>query len=322
MRSFRRWWGRPQTPALGVDIGVGGVRVIELARRGRDVQIMHYGYQTLPAGAIRDGSIVLYDEVCVALQEALRCSGSRVQAAALALPASAVIKKIVSLPAQSNEDELEIQVEAEAMALLPVAREEIAVDFAVLGPSTQQPNAVDVMLVAARQEKIVERTELARSVGLKPAIIDIESQALLAAMHMMLSPSEIAPELLLGVLHIDTEQAYAYFIQGESLLFERQLGSTVARKEATATETICQEFSRAFQLSQTAGGINSLHHIYLLGAVPADLKNALAQRLSIGVSILNPWQAFSVSTALAVGDEEHPSACILACGLASRRFDP
>jgi type IV pilus assembly protein PilM len=232
-----------------------------------------------------------------------------------------VIKKTLSLPTQSTEDELEMHVEAEAMALLPVAREEIGVDFAVMGPSAQQVDAVDVMLVAARQEKISERAELALSVGLRPQIIDVESQALMSAIGLMVRSSDPTADRLLGVIQIENDQVHAYFMQGEALVFERHLGSLLARKEAGSVESICQEFNRAFQLSQTSAGQASLHHIYLLGPVPADLQSALAQRMSVAVSALDPWQQLAVKPGVMSDNQEHPSACMLVCGLALRSFD-
>ena len=321
MLSFHRWWGRTTIPVVGVDISASGVRVMELAPSGRHVQIAHYAHQRLPAGAIREGSVVMRDAVCDALRDALRESGSRLRHAALALPASAVIKKTLSLPAQSTEDELEMHVEAEAMALLPVAREEIGVDFAVMGPSFQQVDAIDVMLVAARQEKINERAELALAVGLKAQIIDVESQALMSAIGLMVRSSDPAADGLLGVIQIESDQVHAYFMQGEALVFERYLGSLLLRKEASAVEAICQEFNRAFQLSQTSAGQASLHHIYLLGTAPADLQSALAQRMSVAVSAIDPWQQLAVKPGVMSDDHEHPSACTLVCGLALRRFD-
>jgi type IV pilus assembly protein PilM len=78
---------------LGVDIGNSGVRVMELALHGRQLQIAHYAHCQLPPGAIRDGSVVMREEIAESLHHALRESGSQVRHAALALPPSAVIKK-------------------------------------------------------------------------------------------------------------------------------------------------------------------------------------------------------------------------------------
>lgn len=321
MHAFRRWWGRASTPMLGVDIGNSGVRVMELVRAGRQLQIAHYAHRRLPPGAIRDGSVVMHEEIAESLHDALRESGSQLRHAALALPPSAVIKKILSLPALSGDDELELHIESEATALLPVAREELGVDFAVVGPSTHQPDSIDVLLVAARQEKINERVELVTAIGLKPLIMDVESNALLAAVSLMLRSTDIPPQALLGVLHIEAEQVYAYFIQDGSLVFERQLGSPLARKESDVVETLSQEFSRAYQLSQTASGSAGLHHVYLLGAAAADLQSILSMRLSVGVSPLDPWQQLPAKPGVSAGEHEHPSACALVCGLALRGFD-
>lgn len=306
---------------LGVDIGNSGVRVMELALHGRQLQIAHYAHCRLPPGAIRDGSVVMREEIAESLHLALRESGSQLRHAALALPPSAVIKKILTLPSLTGDDELELHIENEATALLPVAREELGVDFAVIGPSPHQVDSIDVLLVAARQEKINERIELVTAIGLKPLIMDVESNALLAAVCLMLRSSELPPNALLGIVHIEAEQVYAYFIQDGSLVFERQLSSSLTRKEADAIETLSQEFSRAYQLSQTASGSAALHHVYLLGAAPAHLQHVLSTRLSVGVRTLDPWQQLPAKSGVGVGEHEHPSACALACGLALRGFD-
>ena len=52
---------------LGVDIGNSGVRVMELALHGRQLQIAHYAHCRLPPGAIRDGSVVMREEVAESL---------------------------------------------------------------------------------------------------------------------------------------------------------------------------------------------------------------------------------------------------------------
>ena len=316
MRSFGRWWGQAQVPMLGVDIAAGGVRVVEL-RRGRHPRVAHYAHRPLPQGAIRDGGVVMRDAVCDALSEALRDSGSRLRHAALALPTGSVITKSLTFPAGLNDDELEMQVEAEADASLPFARDEIGIDFATLGPSASQPDAIDVMLVAARKEKIDERTSLAEAVGLKPLIVDVESHALMSAVALFDVERGAPSPQLIAVLQLDTDRSHCFFMLDGALLYERELGQSLAK--AAASDGICQEFKRAFQLFQTATGHVELHQLYLLGAVPAELPGALAQRLDVQVSLPDPLSHWSDSARPAT--DEHPSASMLACGLAMRSFD-
>ena len=44
----------------------------------------------------------------------------------------------------------------------------------MVGPSATNDDYVDVMLVAARKERIDERLALAEAAGLRPVVIDLE----------------------------------------------------------------------------------------------------------------------------------------------------
>jgi type IV pilus assembly protein PilM len=320
MLSFGRWWGRAQTPVLGVDIGAGGVHVVELAR-ARPLRIAHYAHRTLPQGAIRDGAILLREAVCDALGDALRDSGSRLRHAALGLPAGAVIKKTLTLPLGLSEEELEMHVESEADASLPFARDEIGLDFEVVGTGASQSDGIEVMLVAARKEKIDERTLLAEAAGLKPLIVDVESHALISAVAMFeagcAAPAP-TPQLI-AILQLDPDRSHCLFMQGGVLLYERELGSVLLKNEAAAIEAICQEFRRAFQLFQTATAFSELHKVYVTGAAPPDLPDAIAERMRVQVTLPDPLHHWSNGPAHESG--MHSSACMLACGLALRSFD-
>lgn len=305
-------------PVLGIDMGAGGVRVVELSR-GRKPRIAHYAHVALPPGAMRDGSIVMRDAVCDALRDALRNSGSRLRNSALALPASAVITKTLTLPRSLSEDELELQVEAEADASLPFARDEIGIDFDVIGPSASEPDSIEVALVAARQEKIDERTAIVEAVGLKPLIVDVETHALMSAIALFDVARDAPSPQLIAVLQLDPDRSHGFFMLDGVLLYERELGPALLKKETAAIDAICQEFERAFQLFQTATGHAELHHLYLLGAVPVELQPALSRRIGVPVSLPNPWLHWSGGTGQEV--DEHPSAWMLACGLALRSFD-
>ncbi len=180
-----RWLRRCPDPVLGIDIGAGGIHLVELDAPGWPLRVRHAGYEPLPQGALRDGSIVMQDEVAEALRRVVKSSGTRLRDAAIALSARAVMKKIVSLPEPLHEDDLEADVDAEAGANLPFERADIGIDFAVLGPTAGQEGFVDVMLVAARKEKIDERVALALSAGLQPRIVDIESHAAVSVIWLL-----------------------------------------------------------------------------------------------------------------------------------------
>jgi Tfp pilus assembly PilM family ATPase len=43
--------------------------------------------------------------------------------------------------------------------------------------------------------------------------------------------------------------------------------------------------------------------------------------MSVAVSALDPWQQLAVKPGVMSDNQEHPSACMLVCGLALRSFD-
>jgi len=151
---------------------------LELVREGKSFRVTHYAREPVPSGALRDGSFSQMDLLTESLRRALKRSGTRLRTAAMALPSGAVIKKILTLPASKYDEEMEIQVETEASQTLPFSLDEISLDFVTVGPSVAHEDHVDVMLVAARKERIDERLALADAVGLRPLVIDVESQVM------------------------------------------------------------------------------------------------------------------------------------------------
>lgn len=319
MFSFRRW-RHAHVPVLGVDLGVDAIRVVELAGRAAcwPLPIAHYAYRPLPRGAMRDGVVILHDEVAATLRDAVRASGSRLRDVALALPAGAAIKKPLTLPASLYEDDLELQVEIEAGETLPFPRDEIAIDFAVTGPSAPAADCVDVVLVAARRERIDERVSLAQSAGLKPVIVDIAAHALVSAITLADATGDAEPAALIAALWLEAERGQCLFMANGVLLYEREF-SLVAAADRSGVERICQEFDRSLQLFQTATTYGEPRQIYLVGVVSTALPAALRQRTGRPVMLPDPLQYWPGRHGLAVGDS--PSSSLLACGLALRSFD-
>jgi type IV pilus assembly protein PilM len=94
-------------------------------------------------GWIADGQIEKFDEVADAVRRLVVKSGTKTKSVAMAMPQSAVITKKISLPGGLREEDLELQVEAEANQYIPFSLDEVSLDFCVIGPSGD--TAGDVM---------------------------------------------------------------------------------------------------------------------------------------------------------------------------------
>lgn len=345
-RQCLRWFsGGRAAPLLGIDLSPAAVRVIELSDlRGRWC-VERYARSALPHGAIRDGHIANPSQVAQALSEALAQCGTQLRHAALALPSGLVIRKVLSVPDDLSDEELESQVEADAEDNLPFSLDELRLDFAVVGPSAGEQGKIDIMLVAARKEKINERLSLVEAAGLRPVAVDVESQALLEAVALhdwnasgrkLAAADGSAEQSDYALVQLGHDASQYSVIRAGQLVFERELSAglhkldqEISRRPEQAAafaeafhDVICQEIRRAMQLhASTADHVDTR---LLLLAGPTDrlpmLPAVIDDRLSVTVQLANPFGSMDFSPAV---DEERlqadASCCLVACGLAMLR---
>ena len=171
-------FSRQPAPLLGIDVSSSSVKLVELAKsKSGEWQLERCAIEPLEKGWITDGNIEKFDEVAEAVRRLVKKSGTRTKQVAMALPASAVITKKITLPAGLTELEMEVQVESEANQYIPFSLDEVSLDFCVIGPSVASPGDLDVLIAASRKEKVQDRQGLAEAAGLKPIVIDIEPYA-------------------------------------------------------------------------------------------------------------------------------------------------
>jgi type IV pilus assembly protein PilM len=330
MFSVGSWFRRHQIPLLGVDVSPDGIRIMELVREGKHFRVAHYAQEPVPSGALRDGSFSQMELLTESLRRGLKRSGTRLRTAAMALPSGAVIKKMMTLPAGMYDEEMEMQVETEASQTLPFSLDEISLDFFTVGASTNHEGYVDVMLVAARKERIDERLALAEAVGLRPVVIDVESQVMTESLALLKSEKTGNQGQPVVLLQLCSEGSHCYVIVNGLVIFEREIGLSLPRPDqdksraavASIKEAICQELTRALQLFSTSTQHPSVAHVYIAGsirALGADLAAFVEQRVSIPSSLPDPFAEMN-SPSLDIRLREDAPACLLACGLAMRSF--
>ena len=108
----------------------------------------------------------------------MKKSGTRVKTAACAVSGAAVITKVISMPSALSEDELETQIRLEADQYIPYPLEEVKLDFEVLGSSEREPDRVDVLLAASRNDNVEVLVAALETGGLIAKVVDVEAFAL------------------------------------------------------------------------------------------------------------------------------------------------
>ena len=157
---------KTQPPLIGVDISSTAVKLLQLARTGDRYRVEHYAVEPLPPNAVVEKNLVEVEAVGEAIRRAVARSGSRIKHAAAAVSGSSVITKVIPMPADLGEDDLESQIELEAVNYIPYPIEEVNLDFEVMGPMPGNSEMVQVLLAASRNERFFFTASFAISAAL------------------------------------------------------------------------------------------------------------------------------------------------------------
>jgi len=172
------WKKMIQRPLVGLDIGVSGIKAVELTSTSRGKRLVAYNRVPLPWGAITtEGEVKERDAVLSALKELFAFKGFSTKHVAVASFGSSIItKKIVierMAPAELKE---QLYWEAEQYIPFPVA--EVNLDFAILDTQTENAEQMEVLIVAAKKDFVQSLSGLLDEAGLKADVIDNPSFAL------------------------------------------------------------------------------------------------------------------------------------------------
>jgi type IV pilus assembly protein PilM len=350
-------FGQANPPLIGIDISTSGVRLVELTDAGKGaLRLERYASEPLPRGTVVDGNIENIEAVSEAVLRVWKKSGTKVRHVALGMPPAAVITKKIILPAGLAEDQLEVQVESEASQYIPFALDEVSLDFDVIGPAPNSPEDMEVMLAAARREKVEDRVAIAEAAGLTATVMDIESYAARSAAHRAIDELEGAAEGRIAALfQIGAQATHISVLQNGDTIYEReqpfggiQLTQDIVRayglsfEEAEARkkagdlpdnyagdllapflENAALEVTRAIQFFFTSTPYTRIDQIYLAGgcAQVAGLPDIIASRTKISSAVISPFKGMQLGPSVREQQLRHEApAYLVACGLALRRF--
>jgi len=349
--------GRKHPPLIGLDISSSSVKLVELNQtKSGELVLERFASEPFEKGWIADGQIEKFDEVADAVRRVVARSGTRTRHAALAMPQSAVITKKIMLPAGLREEELELQVEAEANQYIPFSLDEVSLDFCVIGPSPTSVGDIEVLIAASRKDRVQDRQGLAEAAGLHPVVLDIESHASRMAMGRLVAalPNE-GKDALVALFEIGADTTSLKVLRDDELLYDRdqsfggsQLTQLISRQYGFSFEeaeqkklsgdlpedyetgvltpfvdSLSQEIGRALQYFFTSTPHHKVHYVMLAGgtATLPGLKERVTDLTGFACMVVNPFENMSLGSAVRESklQREAPSY-LTACGLAMRRF--
>jgi type IV pilus assembly protein PilM len=206
-------------PMVGLDIGSSAVKAVVLRRGRGGWSLVAAGETPLPEGSLQEGSAAeptAVSEAVSQLFDSLRLRRARVAAA---LAGHAVIVKRLSLPAMS-EAELADAIPWEAEQYIPFDLSEVQLDYQVVNTGDPSKTSLDVLLVAAKRDRIDDRAGIITQTGHRPAVLDIEAFALANA-YQMNYPERTDP--LAALVHIGRGVTIVCLLEKGEPVFTRDI---------------------------------------------------------------------------------------------------
>lgn len=343
---------------IGLDMSSSAVKMVELASDGKNgYRVDRYAIEVLPRDVVADGNIVNLEAAAETIKRAWRKLATPTRLVAAALPASHVITKKIIVAAGQREEELELLVESEANQYIPFALDEVNLDFQVLGPAPSSPEELEVLIAASRKEKVEDRVAAIEAAGLKPAVMDVESYAVLSSLELIrkqlpedgngqiIALVDVGANVMNLTVLRDGQQLYAreqafggnQLTQDIARLYGMTFEEAEAEKRRNAlpdnyeaellqpfVESMALEVSRALQFFFTSTQFNKVDHIVLSGgcAVLPGSDEVIASRTQINTIVANPFADMVLSERVRANSLlADASSLMIACGLALRRFD-
>ena len=189
-------FSRKKDVVIGVDVSATAIKLVELSKKKKGYSLTAFANIPLPRDAIVENTVIDSIAVSQALLDAIEASGTKIRNTAIAVSGNALIVKVIQVPS-TTELELESQIMFEADQHVPFEIDDVYSDFQILGENEDDPEMMDVVLVACKREIVDDYQLVLSEAGLNTSCVDCAVFAI-----------ENAAEEL-GLLDLDSTEADA-----------------------------------------------------------------------------------------------------------------
>ena len=341
---------------VGLDIGSSAVKAVELKPAGKGFRVSAFATEPVPPDSIVDGAIIDGGAVADAIRRLFDRKTFKTKEVAASLSGNAVIVKKINLPVMT-EAELSESIYWEAEQYIPFDIQDVNLDYQILDPGTgpDSKGTMDVLLVAAKKEKIADYTNVISQAGRVPVVVDVDAFALQNAYEVNYAPQ---PGAIVVLLNAGASAININILSGDQSLFTRDISiggnayteavqkelalgfesAEHAKKGLAAsgvtyddvrpvlhamTENVLLEIQKTFDFFKATAASDRIDRILLSGGACAvdGFAQALEERFNAPVELFDPFKRIAFDGAkLGMTDPGQvvPTAAV-AVGLALRR---
>jgi type IV pilus assembly protein PilM len=339
---------------VGLDIGSSAVKAVELKPAGKGFKVAAFGSEPVPPDCIVDGAIIDGGAVADAIRRLFTSGAIKTKDVAASLSGNAVIVKKISLP-QMSEAELAESIYWEAEQYIPFDIQDVNLDYQILDKGGDGKSTMDVLLVAAKKEKIADYTGVIAQAGRSAVVVDVDAFALQNAYEVNYG---IAPGAIIALLNAGASATNINILNGDQSVFTRDISiggnayTEALQKELNlpfdladqlkrgmpvdgvtyddakpvlraVTENVMLEIQKTFDFFKTTASSERIDRIMLSGGASRaeGFTEMLSERFDVPVEGLDPFKRVSFESKrfqIESAAEVAPTAAV-AVGLALRR---
>ncbi|MFT7558199.1 MAG: type IV pilus assembly protein PilM [Flavobacteriales bacterium] len=351
--AFSDIFKKKQKPLIGLDISSTTVKMLEFSRTASGLRVENYAVKPLPANAVVEKNINEPEAVAQIVKMVVQSTRTKTKDAAVAVSGSAVITKIVEMPGDLSEEQMEAYISTEADQYIPFPLEEVSLDFDIQGPSDKNPDQVEVLLAACRSENVESRIAVLEGANLQAKVVDVEAYTIERAFRLIQEQLEDQSEQVVAIIDIGaTMTTLSVLVDGrtiytrEQLFGGKQLTEEIQRRYGLSAEeaglakktgglpddyepevlepfkeAVVQQVTRSLQFFFSSSQYNDVDHIVLAGGVASleGLSGLIEEKLGTPATVADPFINMSIAPRVNAGSlaADAPSL-LIAAGLAMR----
>ncbi len=252
---------------VGLDIGSKTIKAAELVENKKGVCLFKFGMTDIAPGLIEEGTIKDPEAVADAIRQLFKSYSIKNHNVAISVGGYSVIVKKISIPAAS-EEQLQDTIQFEAEQYIPFDINDVNLDFQIMGENENNPNQMNVLLVAAKQDMVNEYVNLAQMAGLEPKVIDVDAFALQNIFEL----NYVVENENVALIDIGASKTSLNILKGQESVFMRDvsLGCGQINQKIAATTDCSLEEAESIKFGDVAGRMSPEELSEIISSVVAD----------------------------------------------------
>jgi len=180
----------PFKNVFGLDISDKVLRVVQLQKKGKEIQLVSLNEQLVPPGYITEGEIISPKRVVDFITNLIQTTrGEKIKTPYViaAIPERKTFIKLIQMP-RTERSKMAEAIKWESLQHIPLAFDEIYLDWQIIEGAGALNDKMNVLIAAAPRALIDSYTEILENAGLTPIALELES---LAIARSIMKESEI-----------------------------------------------------------------------------------------------------------------------------------